>query len=86
MAAPGKINLSGTLSVQRLFDFGRGNPRWYRINNLGRIRMMILQDDQTYTSSDTFALEPGLSADFYAWRLTVMRDGQSNAEGTFEML
>ncbi len=86
MAEPGRINLSGNISIQMLFDFGKGNSRWYRINNLGKVRMIVLQDDQTYTSNDSFLLEPGLSADFLAWRLTVMRGGQNNTEGSFETL
>ena len=86
MSTPGRINLSGNVSIQMLFDFGIGNSRFYRINNLGKSRMMILQNDQTYTSGATLYVEPGLSADFFAWRLTVMRDGQTGTEGTFEAI
>ena len=86
MATPGKISLTRDLSINSLFDFGKGNARWYRISNLGRGKMIVLKDDQTITSDDTFVLEAGLSADFLAWRLTVMREEQGFTEGTFEML
>ena len=86
MATPGRINLSRNISIQILFDFGKGNSRLYRISNLGKGRMTVLQDEQTFTSDNTFLLEAGLSADFFAWRLTVMREEQSFTEGTYEAL
>lgn len=86
MATPGRINLSGNVSIQTLFNFGQGNSRWYRINNSGKVRMTVLQDDQTIMDDHSFLIEPGLSADFFAWRLVVVREGQGNIEGNFETL
>lgn len=86
MSTPGRISLSRNVSIQILFDFGKGNARYYRISNLGKGKMTVLQDEQTYTSNNTFLLEAGLSADFLAWRLTVMREEQNFTEGTYEAL